>query len=54
MKTDSILSKAEARVSRGYVEGLSGKEIAELRDARNGESIQTRYDNDRTLAPPGR
>lgn len=29
MKTDSILSKAEARVSRGYVEGLSGKEIAD-------------------------
>lgn len=25
MKTDSILSKAEARVSRGYVEGLSGR-----------------------------
>lgn len=29
MKTDSILSKAEAHVSRGYVEGLSGKEIAD-------------------------
>ncbi len=29
MKTDAILSKAEARVSRGYVDGLSGKEIAD-------------------------
>lgn len=31
MKTDSILSKAEARVSRGYVEGLSGKELRRIK-----------------------
>lgn len=29
MKTDAILSKAEARVARGYVDGLIGKEIAD-------------------------
>ena len=29
MKTDAILSKAEARVARAYVDGLIGKEIAD-------------------------
>lgn len=29
MKTDAILSKAESRIVRGYVEGLIGKEIAD-------------------------
>lgn len=29
MKTDAILSKAESRIARGYVEGMIGKEIAE-------------------------
>ena len=28
MKTDAILSRAEARVARAYVDGLIGKEIA--------------------------
>lgn len=29
MKTDAILSKAESRVARAYVDGLTGKEIAD-------------------------
>ena len=29
MKTDAVLSKAEARIARCYVEGMIGKEVAD-------------------------